>query len=152
MRTAYLLGGAIVALALLWWKRPRATVTTDYEVIGVAPTSSGAAAFAQAIAKAEGFSVPGSIPQTRNNPGNLKLSGSSITTFQTAADGWNALYKQLGLIVNGRSPYYNLSMTIAQMGNVWAPTGDNNVPGAWARNVAAALGVPVSTPLYQVLL
>jgi hypothetical protein len=109
---------------------------------------------ANAIAKAEGYNVPGSIPDRANNPGNLKLGGTTIngvTVYPSDDAGWSALYRQLGLIVSGGSDYYSLNMTIRQMGDIWAPSGDRNVPGAWARNVAAGLGVTVETPLRAVL-
>lgn len=121
------------------------------------PASGKIAAFALAIAKAEGFYSPGTIPATSNNPGDLKIPGSDNTTeggvtiFETIEDGWSALYHQLQIIVDGKSANYNLDMTIAQMGAKYAPAGDNNIVGAWAKNVAAALGVSVNTPLRAVL-
>lgn len=121
------------------------------------PASGKIAAFAVAIAKAEGFYVPNTIPAKSNNPGDLKVPGSAkttpggITIFESLEDGWSALYHQLEIIVTGRSAVYSLDMTIKQMGDKWAPAADKNQPGVWAQNVAAALGVPVTTPLRQVL-
>lgn len=111
--------------------------------------------FAQAIANAEGFFRPGSIPQRANNPGDLKVSGwtgptlgaEGIPCFDSPDEGWSRLYRQLQLIVDGRSHVYSLSMTIDQMGAKWTDTQ----PSSWASNVAAFLGVPTSTPLSQVL-
>jgi hypothetical protein len=105
---------------------------------------------ARAIAYAEGFHVPNTIPAKRNNPGDLK-SGGVIATFANAAEGWEALERQLMSIVNGSSRYYSLNMTIAQMGETWAPSSDGNTAGAWARNVAGQLGVSVNTRLSQVI-
>lgn len=109
--------------------------------------------FAQAIAKQEGFYVAGSIPQRANNPGDLKipnsatLPGTQITRFASVDEGWNALYRQLFLILTGQSSYYNLDMSIEQMAQVWTTTQQ----GPWALNVASYLGVSTDAKLWQVL-
>jgi hypothetical protein len=108
---------------------------------------------AQAIARQEGFYVTGSVPQRANNPGDLKmpglptLPGTSITKFPSADLGWNALHKQLFLIVTGQSSFYNLDMTLEQMAKIWTAT--QQIP--WAVNVANYLGVSIETPLWEVL-
>ncbi len=102
---------------------------------------------AQAIAKAEGFYVEGSLPQRRNNPGSLKLSGDSLTGFPSVEDGWNALRKQIRIILDGRSSFYKSDMTIEQIALIW--TGNDN-PEAWARIVSGELGVAGQTPLISV--
>ena len=98
---------------------------------------AGLLAFAEAIAFAEGYGVPGAIPTLRNKPGELKQpsSGGGITTFATPAEGWEALYNQLDLIRTGRSAYYQPTMTIAQVANVWTATEQT----AWLSNVLASL-------------
>jgi len=160
-----LVGGAV---ALLVWLRPRqlANVTTSetfdvMNVIGLTSYSDSIVRFANAIARAEGYFVSGSIPQRANNPGNLVIPGwpvdktlgvERISVFPTIEEGWNRLYKQLQLIASGRSSVYtDLDMTLVQMGQKWAPGGANNVPGAWAYNVAQGLGVSTSTPLRALL-
>ena len=152
---------ALGGLALVWWWNNRplvGTVTTsegfDLSQYG-GPTSypEPIRRFAGAIARQEGFYVNGSVPQRANNPGDLKLPntrtlpGTAITWFESADAGWNALYRQLMLILSGRSSYYNLDMTIDEMGRVWTAT--EQVP--WSTNVAAHLGVSRQTPLWQVL-
>lgn len=130
----------------------------DFSSLIGAPQPSGKVqAFAEAIARAEGFYIAGSLPQRLKNPGDLKVPGtrtdpaSGLTVYESVDQGWQALYKQLGLIVSGRSSNFWPSMTIRQMGNVYAPAADRNIPGAWAQNVANYLGVPVDTPLAAVL-
>ncbi len=117
---------------------------------------------ATAIARAEGFYAPGSIPQRAHNPGNLKSPtwtfpgeiegetlGTGIAKFQSDDAGWNALKRQLMLIVAGESNVYNLRMTLRQMGDAW--TG-NAVEGlAWSNNVGLAYGVGPSTTLGAML-
>jgi len=75
------------------------------------------------------------------------LPGTSITLFPSADAGWSALYRQLMLILSGQSSYYYPDMTIAQMGRIWTTTEQE----PWSTNVATFLGVPTSTPLWQVL-
>lgn len=103
--------------------------------------------FAQAIAKQEGFYVAGSIPQRYNNPGDLKTNGSSITQYSSADEGWNALYRQLFLILTGGSAHYNLDMSIEEMSRVWTATQQ----GPWAANVSAYLGVSPDAKLWEVM-
>jgi hypothetical protein len=83
---------------------------------------------AEAIAHEEGFYVQGSIPQTRNNPGDLRHSPHSfhtgnapddIGTIDTAADGWEDLERQLGL-------YAARGLTVAQAIDEYAPPSENN--------------------------
>lgn len=155
-------GVGLAGLGVLWFllnkRDPIATVTTsegfDLSEYG-GPTSypEPIRQFAAAIARQEGFYVSGSIPQRANNPGDLKipnmptLPGTSITQFPSADAGWNALYRQLHLILTGRSSFYNLDMTIADMGRVWTVTEQ----GPWSTNVASFLGVSTDTRLWQVL-
>jgi hypothetical protein len=111
--------------------------------------------FAEAIAKAEGFGVPGKIPTVRNNPGNLKIPGRptggvnpDITTFATPEEGWEALRKQIRLIASGDSRFYNVNMTLLEMAQIWVgEAGFRN----WSRNVSIALGMPESATIAQVL-
>jgi hypothetical protein len=158
-------GRAVIAFALLalyWFTRPRpliASVSTS-STFNLGLTSK-IRKFADAIARAEGFYVAGSIPARSNNPGDLKsptwtypgeLEGQSlgegIATFRSSNDGWNALYNQLALIVNGESSVYSLDDTIASMGSKWAGAGEGST---WAANVAAYVGAPASSKLYEVL-
>lgn len=140
-------------LLLFWLLRPlRATVTTDESFdlspYGVYPEAIKTVA--RAIARAEGFYVPGSVPQRAHNPGDLKLSGrptiNGISVFDSDDQGWAALYRQLSLIVNGQSRY-NLDMSIDDMARTWTTTEQS----AWAANVAQQLGVAPSTALWEVL-
>ena len=104
---------------------------------------------ALAIANAEGS------PADWNNPGDLTIAfgyptlgtmnSAGVLKFATSADGWNALYHQLSLIVSGGSRY-TLSDTIGTFGNGYSG-GDPN----WAVNVANYLGVTTDTPLGDVL-
>lgn len=107
--------------------------------------------FSEAIAYAEGFWKAGSTPQQKNNPGDLK-SGGVIRTFASADDGWQALYTQVGLMFYGGSAYYNSSMSIAQIGWIYADgTHDPNGAANWAANVAGHLGVSSDTTLNDLM-
>lgn len=144
--------------ALLLLKRsPTGTVTT-WESFDLTPYGGPIVypaeikAMGQAIARAEGFYVAGSIPQQAHNPGDLKIPGSpntinGITVFDSDDAGWTALYRQLMLIVTGQSNIYNLDMSIADMARYWTATQSS----AWAANVAGALGVDTSAKLWAVI-
>lgn len=148
---------------------PIATVTTDTTIdldslggLGMTNYSDAIKNFATAIARAEGYFVTGSVPDRANNPGDLKsptftfageregqVLGEGIAVFESADAGWNALYRQLFLIVTGQSSVYNLDMTIAQMAERW--TGSATEAAAWANNVATQMGVSTQTRLVDVL-
>ena len=102
---------------------------------------------ARAIATAEGFFTDSTLLQSKNNPVGLKLDGSTLTTFATVFQGWEAAYNQIRLILTNRSNYYNREMSIAQIAPIW--TGGDR-PEAWATIVARELGVDKNTPLYKV--
>lgn len=106
----------------------------------------------KAIARAEGFYVPGSRPARNHNPGNMtqdlikKSIGKddSFVIYANDADGFENLRRQLWLVWGG-SAYYNPTMTIEEFARVWTTTQQSS----WASNVASALGVSVDTQLQQ---
>ena len=107
---------------------------------------------AQAIAYAEGFHVPGSIPQRLHNPGDLTvdLTGKGISKegmyirYATDADGFEALEKQIRLMFGG-SRIYHAGMTLWDIAQRYTTTDQE----AWARLVAQRMGVPMSTKLSE---
>lgn len=112
-------------------------------------------AFAGAIARAEGFTVPGSIPAKANNPGDLvrgdqglgTLGAAKITIYQTLAEGWEALDLQVAKMFTNTSHVYRSSMTIEEVANHYTTTQQSE----WAQNVAEALHVSPKTTLDEVL-
>lgn len=152
--------GGIAALLLLSRRKLTGTVTTS-EGFDLAPYGGPTSypepikRFAQAIARAEGFYVAGSIPQKAHNPGDIKMInwtgptlGEGISVFQSDDAGWSALYRQLWIIVTGQSSNYYLDMTIDQMAAKWTATQQSS----WAKNVAGFLAVDTKTPLVSVLI
>jgi len=118
--------------------------------------SGRVAAFAEAIARAEGFYVAESIPARAHNPGDLVIPGwqgstlgaERISVFPSDAEGWRRLWRQLELIIEGKSNVYTLDNTIWAMGQKWAPHDPQN---NWAINVAQHLGVSAYSQLRDVL-
>jgi hypothetical protein len=106
-------------------------------------------AVAKAIAAAEGsnpdWNNPGDLTASFGFPTSGTVNDAGVLKFNSSADGWNALYKQLESIVNGSSRY-SLEDTIASFGLGYSG-GDTN----WAVNVANALGVTPDTQLSDVL-
>jgi hypothetical protein len=99
---------------------------------------------AAAIAIAEGYWVPGSIPNLRNNPGDLTDPNTGqIRTFASADEGWKALYRHIERILAGESSIYPADGTIRQIARIYTATEQD----AWAQNVARALGVSPDTKL-----
>lgn len=106
--------------------------------------------WAQAIAAAEGFGIPGAVPTTHHNPGDLGPgdtgfpgewhSGSEVSQLPDDATGWTMLTRKLVNIVNGNSSVYNINMTFTQFAQHYAGDWQN-----WANNVASHLGVSPSS-------
>lgn len=81
------------------------------------------------ISKREGFGIPGKIPTTHNNPGDLRHSPHSshdpahpeaIGQIDNPADGWADLERQLHLFA-GRG------LTLGEMVvKYYAPSNENN--------------------------
>lgn len=107
--------------------------------------------FSQGIAIAEGFYVSGSRASRNNNPGDLTVDtiGKAVgmdgpfVVYATAADGWEALNKQVELIFTNASKIYNSGMTIRQIAEKYTTTDQL----AWATNVARTLGISIDTPI-----
>lgn len=110
--------------------------------------------FAHAIAKAEGFGIPNAIPTRAHNPGDLVIPGwtgaklgENISVFDSDLEGWNRLYHQLQLIIDGASRVYTLNDTIASMASKWTKTNQ----AAWAATVASELNATPDVPLLYLL-
>ena len=100
---------------------------------------------AQLIAKQEGFGIPGTVPTTHHNPGDLRASPHSshavpgdIGEIPDDTDGWADLERQLQI-------YAKLGLTLQQMINEYAPPEDGNATSTYLQNVCAGLGLPPST-------
>jgi len=100
---------------------------------------------AEAIAHAEGFDVPNSLPQRQNNPGDIS-DAEGVLYFPDAESGWQALYHQVSLMFSGGSRYYNPSMTIEEVAKKYAQDWQ-----PWAANVADFLGVTTGTKLSEIV-
>lgn len=113
--------------------------------------------FMVGVGMAEGYNVPGSIPNRANNPGDLTSSLGFSETGQTLGEakvvvfidrdnGWAALEHQLRLAIAGKSHVYSPSMTIQDFANKYTATQ----PEEWASNVANSSGFPKDQPLNQI--
>lgn len=146
-----------------------------------APTTNGSDKvgmldrWARLIQNKEGFYAPGvnkSYPRgTRswrnNNPGNIRYvgmfkkmavgedtggqTGVGFCIFATYEIGFEALKILLKNAATGKSSSYRSSMSLLQFFETYAPKTDGNDPGAYARMVANGLGVPVETPISELV-
>ena len=98
---------------------------------------------AQAIARAEGYGVPGAIPTLRNNPGNIRNTAPpyEIRSYATIEEGWSALYRQVARMLAGSS-LYPVNWTIEEVAARY--TGEAAYMN-WARIVASTLNVSTNT-------
>jgi len=70
----------------------------------------------------------------------------SYVLYQTDADGWEALEKQVRLMFTG-SRIYNPMMSIQEVANKYTATQQME----WARNVSGTLGVTPATKLNELV-
>lgn len=118
---------------------------SDVDGAYVMQYSAGVVALARAIARQEN-----SDPR-HNNPGDLARGDigfgtfgvEKLTVYADQQTGWDALYRQLQLIADGKSHVYTRSMSLSDMATHYAPGDSAN----WAANVAAFLGVSPATTL-----
>lgn len=112
-------------------------------------------AWADAIQTHEGW-FPGSRSYRNNNPGNLRYVGQKLAIgkdsanfciFRTYQDGRSTLEQMLVNAATGKSSVYNPEMTLLDFFNKYAPSEDNNNPGAYAADVAKRIGVSVETQI-----
>jgi hypothetical protein len=113
--------------------------------------------FAEAVARAEGFFVPDSVPARIHNPCDLSdegdvgcgvfqtsgPNGAALTIYATDEDGWNAAYRKFRRMLDGASHVYTLDMTLLEVALKYAGSA------AWGQNVANALGVDTQTTLAE---
>jgi len=118
---------------------------------GSAVASDKVDQFASAIAHAEGFGRPHTIPSRYHNPGDLKAwrCNKQIRTgkaghviYKSDAEGWNALRGYITKMLSGNSHHYNSDMTFQQVAKVYA---GNWRP--WVKIVSKELGVTPETRL-----
>lgn len=120
----------------------------------VLSTPANVQKIAVAIAAAEGFYVNGSRPQRNHNPGDMTadLIGRSVgmdgpfVVYATDEDGWNNLYQQIQLWLDGKSSHATAASTISDISQFYTDT-DNTT---WATNVANHLGVSLDTPIGEI--
>jgi hypothetical protein len=103
----------------------------------------------EAIAREEGFNVPGTRPNRNNNPGDIefgefaKFHGATggdprFAIFPDAASGFAAMRALLHLYYSG--------LTVAAALNKWAPPVENHT-NAYIANVCAWTGLTPETVL-----
>ena len=104
------------------------------------------------ISKEEGFGIPGAVPTTHNNPGDLRHSPHSqhsgdknaIGQIDTVAHGWADLERQLQI-------YASEGLTLRQMVNLYAPPSDNNNTDRYLSFVCSGLGLTPETLVSEAL-
>jgi hypothetical protein len=100
--------------------------------------------FMEAIARQEGFNLPGSRPQRRNNPGDIEEGKFAQTHGALPSDGnrfaaWptpEAGFAAMRTLLTSRY----LGLTVEQALNKWAPPTENNV-NAYLKNVSSWCGL-----------
>lgn len=124
----------------------------DIPAFGGQVPSDKVKTIAQAIAHAEGFGVNNAIPTRAHNPGDLKMGDigngaiNGKTVFASDVDGWNALYKQIDLMVSGGSAYYTATDSWRRIAQTWVGTSDYV---NWLSTVTNDLGVDPDSTLQE---
>ena len=107
---------------------------------------------ASLVAQEEGYGIPGAIPTTHNNPGDLRHSPHSdhsadapnaIGQIDTPQDGWSDLERQLEI-------YAAHSMTLRAAIYAFAPPTENNSE-RYLQFVCDGLGCSPDIPVSEAL-
>jgi hypothetical protein len=115
--------------------------------------------WAKAIQENEGW-YPGSRSYRNSNPGNFRFCGQytaigkddkNFAIFPSYEVGFAHLKKVLTNACTGKSQVYKPEMTIAQFFSIYAPAFDFNDPTAYAKFVSSKLGLPITTPIKNLL-
>jgi len=144
-----LLLGALLLLS-------QGSLASDFGGTGDVTLNDKVAQLAHAIATAEGFFKPGTIPATYHNPGDLgpkdcpgypsaAHSGSNVAILPDDATGWNFLAQKCMRILTGASSVNagkGLNATFTDVAQKYAGDWQN-----WLNNVTDELGVSADTTL-----
>ena len=105
-----------------------------------------------AIATAEGFFAPDSLPARCHNPGDLELGDKGFgvdngkTIYENDDVGWAALNHQCLMMLSSGSHVYTINDTFAEVALKW--TGNDN-PEAWSKIVCTKLGIDEGITLHE---
>jgi len=120
----------------------------------------------QAIKSREGYFAPGENSLYKhgtpawhnNNPGNLKWANQkkaykdgAFAHFETYQDGYDALRTLLIKACTDQISFYDSNGSLLKFYQTYAPSSDNNDPSSYAKEVAGKLGVPVETPIKNLI-
>jgi hypothetical protein len=109
-------------------------------------------ALADAITRQEGF-FPGSASYQNNNPGNIMDLGYYRQTGQFKLQAYPTLEAGRAALESLVDKYIAAGHTLTSFFAKYAPSShEGNDPGAYARNVAGWLGIPLDAPLNQIQL
>ena len=133
---------------------PAANNPTTNEVNNRRPTTARITritlrTLAAAVAKAEGFTTPGSIAQQRNNPCNSRAKGDlgksgGFGRFSTVEKGYQSCEKTLRF-------YISRGRTLQQTINYFSPRADHNNPVQHADNIAIIADIDKNVPLKDLI-
>lgn len=101
-------------------------------------------ALGEGIAKAEGFGIPGKIPTTHNNPGDVTDGNGNKLQFASVADGFRALYDNVLGAFRGTSQYYSPQMTLRDFAETW--TGGDQA-SSWLATVLSVVNEQLGSAL-----
>lgn len=105
--------------------------------------------FCLAIRDYEG--KPGDLNYRNNNPGNIKGRDGKFLKFKTMEEGFEYLRAYVKRASTGEHRAYKKGCTIAEFFKVYAPTGDNNNPDAYAKWVAKRISETVNTRVIDII-
>jgi hypothetical protein len=106
----------------------------------------------EAIAKMEGFFVPGSLPSRSMNPGDIGTYGGKVRSYPTVEAGFSALDAYISQHAAAHPDWDLYDFTRYYLtGDTMGVAGPGQNPDSYAEFVAGQLGVDPTTPLSQLL-
>lgn len=94
---------------------------------------------------------PGDLNYRNNNPGNIRGVDGKFLKFKTMEEGFDYLKKYVKRAATGEHKAYKKGCTIEEFFKVYAPTGDNNNPDAYAKWVAKRIGETVDKRVVDII-
>jgi hypothetical protein len=110
--------------------------------------------FMEAIAREEGFDLPGSRPNRNNNPGDMEYGGFARAQGATGGDPRFAIFPDADIGFAAMRALLQddyAGLTVAAALNKWAPPAENQT-NAYIANVCAWTGLTPDTVLTNELI
>lgn len=141
----------VLVAAVIWFLLHNGAASQATSATGQTSTNA-LTTITQAMAKFEGYYIPGSVAQRTNNPGNVGTYGGNVASYSDVNQGWAALQNWVtNKVAANPGLTFKQMMDIYLTGSINGTPGPNQNPAGYAQYIADNVGVDPNTPVSQVL-